>query len=1557
MSIRWLHRSWVYFWTALGTLIAGIIIVGGITYGILQLPATKNYVTNFIEKSFNNDGLAVLEIGKLKGHLPFKFQFTDISIFTDSTKSEIILHLDTTIVHLDVRGLLSNKLILQSVEFKKPNIFLDLQKDYSALFTNSKTDFNKPIEESNQIPFGIDYLLPRVSIQKGKLTVENLNLIDSLFINTNTLTLSDIRMESFLEYGSYQRFIDVEQLSFGIPEANIERINFFGQLFNDQRHLELNAVNISTEHNKLRFSAEFDGVNLLKENILSQLNASTFDVSIDELITLPDNLRKVIVGFPHIKQDIYSKLKVQGTIDSITVNDFYLGIGNSQLEAFGGFRIPKDNKNELFQINIQSLYLDSLDVQSWTPALNSIQKRTLSQSEIFGSIQGNFQNINSNIQILNKRGDTQIISNLDINNILSINGRVLVDQLDVGKLVYTGIENTNLNGSVEFESNLLNTNSGEGKINIRLDNGSLNAFDFDSLSFTTQWKDGDYNTSYILSSGHTFLNGEGLIELGDSLKALHINGQAEKIDLKSLTNSNQLSSSLINLDYELNLNGTNIENAVGLLTIDLPNTIVEGDTLKPHQIYADFSSEYESGKTFRLTSTPLDVSLSGDFNLSNIIEVTQFWIENISQKFNKEILLQNNDIIASSFKDSIDTSIELDFNIKELSLLRSYFSKVPEFKSNSTGKLNLNFNDESILFNLALFDSSFSYNAINADSLNVQVTGSFRKNDPISSFSTLQILASTSNFSSDVIESGNSILSLQLDDDSLYITNTTLSIVGDNDFFIDGNIHIADSMLNMNIDSISLGNNNYKWQSVGTPKLTYYADKRLEFENFKFKNEQESLSFEGILSSQYSDSVNYNINNVDLDRISNLINGRIDFSGILDANFTTKSLTRIPSIQGELGINKFSIDDRVIGDVALSSLFNSNLNRFDTKVIVSTDSTKYPDYFSRTDRRGQNITLEGFVQSPNSSGFSKSDSLYYFDLNFESTDLWVIPFIAPNLFTEMSGVATGSGSILGGWDDYDFTINYDIGLDDAVYFRPKFLDTYCYGVGNIIFNREDGLIFNDVFVTDPSGGTAILNGKYDLGGFGKIHDIDLSLEMDEFQFLNNVFDPNVPFFGEAYGSTTLRMSGTNRDPILTTETPLIISDFSNIAIPLLEETKFDGNNKFIRFVDSFEFESNILQGTNTSNKVVNNSDDSNSSNPTFVERFTLDLQFVAENTMGVQLIFDPVTGDQIEANGIGRLGIRLQDEELSMYGQFDINSGTYQFVSGEIFTRRFDIESGGTIIWDGEPANARLDLNAIYAARPDINTLSKSRVDIDSESSKRVPVELVLNVSGSIFSIENNFFFRLPNNFETRQNSTLNTQISSLNRNEDEKLIQAASFLLMGDFIPSSIASTDAPDGLTTNFSGSSAVLNPLLSNQIISPLLSNQINSLLRSDIGNLDIDFNLNTYNDVDLGVALRLYNDKIILSREGQITGAQSNIGDLDATYRINNTLSVMAFHRQDRTFSNLNGAENSQQAQDINGVGFESEVSFNTWKELLNKISRPFKKLFGNKKDTPEIATSK
>ena len=122
-----------------------------------------------------------------------------------------------------------------------------------------------------------------------------------------------------------------------------------------------------------------------------------------------------------------------------------------------------------------------------------------------------------------------------------------------------------------------------------------------------------------------------------------------------------------------------------------------------------------------------------------------------------------------------------------------------------------------------------------------------------------------------------------------------------------------------------------------------------------------------------------------------------------------------------------------------------------------------------------------------------------------------------------------------------------------------------------------------------------------------------------------------------------------------------------------------------------------------------------------------------------------------------------------------------------------------------------------------------------------------------------------------------------------------------------------------------------------------------MRSDVGSLDIDFNLNTYNNIDLGLALRLYNDRIILSREGQITGSQSSIGDIGATYKINQALALTAFHRQDPTFSNYSGSDNSQQSQDINGVGIEMEVSFSSWKQLLTQIFEPIAKFFNRREE--------
>ena len=970
------------------------------------------------------------------------------------------------------------------------------------------------------------------------------------------------------------------------------------------------------------------------------------------------------------------------------------------------------------------------------------------------------------------------------------------------------------------------------------------------------------------------------------------------------------------------------------------------------QFYADYLLNEDGLQELRITSTPFDFQLRGRYRVKDFPVLTEKWMSYLRNEQSRWMLkgVQDSRLPDTTIRDAaLAQQMEWQLHIKESEALGFLLpaAGIQHTKMMMNGRMNV---DESrMLMNLDVFDEELRLNGWLLDSLNGQWTASFRIDSSSLDFSVLESRGQLKALESPSIRAQDLQWQASMQADSIRFSHKIGRLPSGAFLSMDGEFQATDTLHRMRLQNFRVGSGNYIWSNLNDLILSLDPRYRLGLEQVSFHNNEEELDIRGFFSSELQDSMLFTIQSVNLDRLSELLNVQQDLNGIVDGQFSTRSLLENPNIQGELDIKSFSLNQQIVGDIRLRSEFNPNKKQFDTNVTIYTDSLLYPEYFSSSERVGQNVELNGYFKALDTVEALETDTLYYFDLNFANIDLWILPFLTPNVFSEMSGVASGTGSIWGNDQGYDFIIDYDIGSENAVFIQPRFLETYYYGTGPLRFSSSEGLVFNDFFLMDPSGGTAHLNGTYNLNRFGPLHTIDLSLEMEEFHFLNTFFDEELPFFGQGYGTAILRMTGTNDDPVLYSEGPILMGDFSSIGLPLIEKTEFEENNKFIRFVDDFSLISEVLTSNRSSflngQTMVMETNEERS----FTERFTLDLQFESATPMTVQLIFDPITGDVITANGTGNIRIQLQDEDFSVFGQFDISSGDYNFVSGDIFTRRFELIPGGTLRWDGDPLDAKLDLQALYQARPDINTLTRTRDQINQDQAERVPVELVLNIGGSLQGIENDFFFRLPNTFETQQNSTLKTQINALNRNEDEKLIQATSFLLMGDFIPSSTALTDATNTLTSNLSGSAAVLNPLLSSQLISPLLSNQMNSLLRSDVGSLDIDFNLNTYNNIDLGLALRLYNDRIILSREGQITGSQSSIGDIGATYKINQALALTAFHRQDPTFSNYSGSDNSQQSQDINGVGIETEVSFSSWKQLLTQIFEPIAKFFNRREE--------
>ena len=73
---------------------------------------------------------------------------------------------------------------------------------------------------------------------------------------------------------------------------------------------------------------------------------------------------------------------------------------------------------------------------------------------------------------------------------------------------------------------------------------------------------------------------------------------------------------------------------------------------------------------------------------------------------------------------------------------------------------------------------------------------------------------------------------------------------------------------------------------------------------------------------------------------------------------------------------------------------------------------------------------------------------------------------------------------------------------------------------------------------------------------------------------------------------------------------------------------------------------------------------------------------------------DQISGTELKGSGTGLLLMRLIDGEFSMFGDYAVSSGNFNYRFGGLIDKDFDLQPGGTITWQGDPYNAQLNLDS-----------------------------------------------------------------------------------------------------------------------------------------------------------------------------------------------------------------------------------------------------------------------
>ena len=1070
----------------------------------------------------------------------------------------------------------------------------------------------------------------------------------------------------------------------------------------------------------------------------------------------------------------------------------------------------------------------------------------------------------------------------------------ILDNLFFDNLI---ISNSNLfiiNDSIQYSIDINNLNLNEIKKNI---NGvSFDVLNFDGAidNYSIDRFDGNFDLnndnvtvkSFYLSETNQYLEGDLDFYLNEDMSINNFNDSNIRFNLNSKAfklNENILSNFV---SGEINFSGSKNN-----LSIDKASIITD---------FFNFDSKIDIKNIFS-SSPNFSVNLKNlDFNNENINSKFQLDDKINYPSMNGSIILVDNKMTYelnhaddSKSKVNINGTAELDDILSYEFVLDAEVDSEDKILDN----LNLNFfkinsGIKGTSKELTSFESSIY---IIKDDKQIEVS--------INSVISNNYLTAQANLVSE-----NTFISTSIEGDNLtrsYRVNSDLDL---------RNISNTDSLnfktkANINIDLSDIEN----IKSFISLQDIYLRNSENEFSVDSFPEINNLLDLNFINANKpYDFSVNYSN---DKFSVKSYLGDRFNFSGYykndddLDLNIQISDLI----ISNFFEINRNPIEGKISSNININRNsenrtldFNSTISDIIIKdykigelnigVFGNTDYNSYSVNLDLIDRDSNLIKGEGTIIAINEKPNIDVDlSINNFDIDF-------IERIGLNTMSNISSKVSGEINLWGSIDNIQH--NGKLFLNESSFIIPYLNIEYLLSDNSEITLFNQNFEINNISIrTADSESRTSLNGKI-LHENYKNWNLDLAFKSDRLYIINKEFSENESFYGKAYIGGDILIYGPTRNVNINIDG--VTRDGTSIIIPNSQNYSIE-DFSFIKFSDLNSYSDDLIK---FKNKITESAK-------------TLDLNINLEinNTADVEITIDQETGSYISGKGSGNLFMEIDsDGKFNMFGDFKANEGIYNFRNLALIDKKFNLKEGGTIIWDGEPMGAQMNIQATYNVPGGANPA----LLLDNPNfNKKIPTDVDITLTGDLTKPDSpNFEIFFPNT-----SSTVTSEINYKLNDSEVRQLQAISLLTQGIFINEVSVSIE---GVTNN----------------IYEKVSEVFSDILGGSQGPLEVGLNylqgdkseildIKTEDRFGLTLSTKI-SDKILFNGKigVPIGGIEETliIGDVQIDFILNEdgTLRAKVFNKENE-FRYIGDELGYTQ-----GVGLSYQVDFQTFRDLLTKI---------------------
>ena len=512
--------------------------------------------------------------------------------------------------------------------------------------------------------------------------------------------------------------------------------------------------------------------------------------------------------------------------------------------------------------------------------------------------------------------------------------------------------------------------------------------------------------------------------------------------------------------------------------------------------------------------------------------------------------------------------------------------------------------------------------------------------------------------------------------------------------------------------------------------------------------------------------------------------------------------------------------------------------------------------------------------------------------------------VGSNTLKEISSLISGQVNLWGSYDNIQH--NGNLILNKSKFLIPYLNIEYFIDDNSELTLYNQNIEFNNISIGHiESNSSSSLNGKINHTDY-KDWNLGLVFQSDRLFILNKEFNEDESFYGKAYIDGQISILGPTDQVEI--DVNAITKSGTYITIPKTSSYSID-NFSFIEFNDlnnsNLFNENNLLEDVNKLNN----------------KTLDLNIDLEIDNNAQVDITIDQETGSYISGAGNGNLFMEIDsDGKFNIYGDYITTEGEYNFKDLALIDKKFKLKDGGTIVWDGDPLGAQMDILATY----EVPGGSNPALLLDNPNfNKKIPTDVEIKLTGNLTKPNSpDFEIYFPNT-----SSTVTSEINYKLNDPEVRQLQAISLLTQGIFINEVSVSIE---GITNNiYEKVSDVFSDLLGGS--QGPLKVGLNYLQgdKSDILDIKTEDRFGVTLSTEISDRI-LFNGKIGVP----IGGIEETliIGDVQIDFILNEdgSLKAKVFNRENE-FRYIGDKLGYTQ-----GVGLTYQVDFQTFRDLLSML---------------------